>query len=250
MEWRDRGLILSARKHGETSLILEAMTEAHGRHLGVVRGGRSRALRATVQPGDRVGLVWRARLEDHLGMYVVEADAQRAGRLIGSPMALHGLQWMGALLRLLPEREPHGALFAMADALADRLDDPRLAPELFVRFELAALAELGFGLAIDACALTGAHDDLAYVSPKTGRAVARAPAEPWRDRLLALPAFIHAAVGAGAVDAQDLRAGFALTGHFLERDVFAPRGLVAPDCRAAFIAAALALLAPPPHSDR
>lgn len=238
MDWSDSGLILGARKHGETSVILEAMTRAHGRHLGVVRGGRSRAMQAALQPGNRVALVWRARLEDHLGTYSVEPDAMRAGRLIGSPMALHGLQWMGALMRLLPERDPHAGLYEMADALAERLDDPGLAPELMVRFELAALAELGFGLDLESCAATGARDDLAYVSPRSGRAVGRAAGAPWRDRLLPLPAFLRAAAASATVPAADIAAGFGLTGHFLRRDLFEPRGAQEPASRESFIRAA------------
>jgi DNA repair protein RecO (recombination protein O) len=237
MDWSDTGLILAARKHGETSVILEAMTQAHGRHLGVVRGGRSRAMQVALQPGNRVSLAWRARLEDHLGVFSVEPDALRAGRLIGSAMALHGLQWMGALLRLLPERDPHEGVYHMADALAERLDDSALAPELFVRFELAVLGELGFGLDLEECAATGARDELIYVSPKSGRAVGRAAGAPWAERLLTLPGFLHADVDKGQVAKGDLLAGFRLTGHFLERDLFSPRGLAAPDCRQAFIAA-------------
>lgn len=242
MDWSDRGLILGARKHGETSVILEAMTQSHGRHLGVVRGGRSRAMQAALQPGNRVALVWRARLEDHLGVYTVEPDAMRAGRLIGSPMALHGLQWLGALMRLLPERDPHAGLYEMADTLAERLDDPNLAPELMVRFELAVLAELGFGLDLESCAATGAREDLVYVSPRSGRAVGRAAGEPWRDRLLPLPVFLHAAAASAAVPSEDIDAGFRLTGHFLRRDLFEPRGAREPASRESFIRAARAVI--------
>ncbi len=240
MDWSDSGLVLGARKHGETSVILEAMTQAHGRHLGVVRGGRSRAMQAALQPGNRVVLVWRARLEDHLGVYTVEPDALRAGRLIDSPLALHGLHWMGALMRLLPERDPHQDVYAMADALAERLDDSRLAPELMVRFELAVLAELGFGLDLDRCAATGARDDLVYVSPKSGRAVARAAGEPWRDRLLPLPAFLRGPAARVGISKDDISAAFRLTGHFLLRDLFEPRGAQDPASREAFVRAALA----------
>ena len=225
MDWSDRGLVIGVRKHGETSVILEVMTENHGRHLGVVRSGRSRAMQPTLQQGNRLALAWRARLEEHIGAFVVEADDLRAGRLMASQMALQGLHWLSALLRLLPERDPHAGLYAMADALADHLDDPEIAPELFVRFELALLQELGFGLDLSVCAASGVREDLAWVSPKSGRAVARAAGAPWADRLLPLPAFLSEDVTAGAVTAADVEAGLRLTWHFLRRDLFGPRGL-------------------------
>lgn len=226
MDWSDRGLVIGLRKHGETSVILEVMTERHGRHLGVVRAGRSRSMQPTLQQGNSVNLAWRARLEEHMGAFVVEADALRAGRLMTSPMALQGLHWLSTLLRLLPERDPHEGLFAMAEALAETLDDSTLAPELVVRFELALLAELGFGLDLDVCAATGAREDLVYVSPKSGRAVAREVGAPWADRLLPLPAFVADEPGARRLTLDEIEAGLRLTGHFLRRDLFEPRGLM------------------------
>ncbi len=225
MDWSDRGLIIGLRKHGETSVILETMTENHGRHLGVVRSGRSRAMQPTLQLGNSVNLVWRARLEEHMGAFAVEADRLRAGRLMASAMALHGLHWLAALLRLLPERDSHAGLFAMAEATADHLDDPAIAPELMVRFELAILAELGFGLDLESCAATGERGDLAFVSPKSGRAVSRSAGAPWADRLLPLPAFILTEAGEERAPIDDAEAGMRLTGYFLRRDLFEPRGL-------------------------
>lgn len=237
MDWSDEGLVLGTRRHGETSVILELMTAAHGRHLGLVRGGRSRRLAAVLQPGNSVAATWRARLDEHLGSYAVEGLTLRAASLIATPAATFGIQHLAALLRLLPERDPHPALHAAALRIADRLAEPALAAALIVRFELALLADLGFGLDLDACAMTGATYDLAFVSPKTGRAAARAAGAPWADRLLALPAFLVEA--AAPPDGADIRAGFALTGHFLARHVYDPRGVPMPDARAAFIAAAL-----------
>lgn len=227
MDWSDRGLVIGLRKHGETSVILEVMTENHGRHLGVVRSGRSRTMQPTLQQGNSVTVTWRARLEEHIGAFVVEAHDLRAGRLMASPMALHGLHWLAALLRLLPERDPHGRIYEMADALAAHLDDPALAPELVVRFEIALLRELGFGLDLETCALTGAREDLAFVSPRTGRAATRAAGAAWADRLLPLPAFLLADVGETAIGIDALEAGLSLAWHFLQRDLFAPRGLEA-----------------------
>ncbi|MFV0281431.1 MAG: DNA repair protein RecO [Rhodoblastus sp.] len=225
MDWLDRGIVIGLRRHGETSVILEAMTENHGRHLGVVRSGRSRALQPTLQPGNSVSLAWRARLEEHLGAFNVESDCFRAARLMSSPMALQGLHWLAALLRLLPERDPHAGLFAMAEALADHLDDAMLAPELVVRFELAMLAELGFGLDLEVCAATGGREDLVFVSPRSGRAVSRAAGAPWAERLLPLPEFIGQEAGRGKTTFSDMEAGLQLTGYFLRRDLFEPRGL-------------------------
>lgn len=241
MEWRDNGLIIGLRKHGETSVIVELMTRDHGRHLGIVKGGRSKRLQPVLQQGNSLDIVWRARLEEHLGLYQVEDSKTRAARLMGCGMALAGLGHVGDLLRLLPERDPHEGLYAMADALADHLDSADLAPQLMVRFELQVLRELGFGLDMSECAATGARDDLIYVSPKSGRAVSRTAGEPWKDRLLSLPDFLLREFGArDAVSTDDLRHGFRLTGYFLERNVFGPRQLDLPDGRARFLAAALA----------
>jgi len=237
MEWSDEGIVIGVRRHGETSSIVEAMTRGHGRHLGLVRGGRSSRLRPALQPGNTLGLVWRARLDEHLGVFAVEPLALRAGRLIGSALGLAGLGWLGALMRLLPEREPHEALFEALTLIVDRLDDAAVAPALVARLEAQALAECGFALDLDSCAATGSRDDLVYVSPKSGRAVSAAAGAEWRDRLLPLPAFLRG----GEVDAPgptEIADAFRLTGFFLDRDLFAPRGLPLPDSRRAFLAAA------------
>ena len=171
MEWRDEGLIIGARKHGEASTIVEAMTRAHGRHLGLVRGGRSARLRATLQPGNTLGLVWRARLDEHLGSFAVEPLTLRAGRLMDSALALAGINYLAALVRVLPERDPHEGVYEAASLIAEALDDSALAPTLIARFEAQILAECGFQLDLSRCAATGATDHLVYVSPKSGRAV-------------------------------------------------------------------------------
>ena len=236
MEWSDTALVIGGRKHGETSVILEVLTRAHGRHLGIVRGGRSRALQPVLQAGNGVHIVWRARLEEHLGIFAVETLASRAGRYIGSAFALHGLNHLSALLHLLPERDPHAALYDMAETLADHLDDTTLAPDLLVRFELALLSEFGFGLDLDQCVLSGVTVDLAYVSPKTGRAVGREAGAPWQDRLLSLPQFLLCPAGEQQPDAAEIVDAFRLTGHFLEREIFGPRGQPLPAARDRFVA--------------
>ena len=191
MEWRDEGIVIGVRRHGETSAIIETMTRRHGRHLGLVRGGRSSRLRPALQPGNTLGLVWRARLDEHLGVYAVEPLALRAGRLIGSALGLAGIGWLGALMRLLPEREAHESLYEGLALIADRLDDAAVAPALVALIEARILAECGFALDLDSCAATGAREDLIYVSPKSGRAVSAAAGAEWRDRLLPLPAFLR-----------------------------------------------------------
>jgi DNA repair protein RecO (recombination protein O) len=234
MEWRDEGLVLGVQRYGETGVIAELMTPRHGRHRGLVRGGASRRLRPILQPGNSVDVSWRARLDDQLGNYTVEGTVLRAGDVMAQASALDAVNMLGALLRLLPERDPHPPLYAAALVLVDRLTDDAVAPALMVRFELGILAELGFGLDLASCAATGTTDDLVYVSPKSGRAVSRSAGEPYRERLFALPSFLKGE-GSSPPSAADLLACFALTGHFLMRDVFDPRGLPMPDSRRAYI---------------
>jgi DNA repair protein RecO (recombination protein O) len=240
MQWIDDGVVLGARRHGESSVILELMTREHGRHLGLVHGGRSRTLRPVLQTGNTVHATWRARLDEHLGSYQIEGKDARAARFIASPLALYGLATMVALLRFLPERDPHPALYETLTVLVDHLDDADLAPALFVRFELAVLAELGYGLDLSRCAATNATDDLAYVSPKSGRAVSAMAGEPYRDRLLALPAFLTGRSRANRPAPEDVAAGFRLTDFFLRQNVFEPRGEAPPQERARFVALATA----------
>lgn len=235
MEWSDTGTIIGLKPHGENSVILEVMTAGHGRHLGLVRGGRSSKRQAELQPGNAVSLTWRARLDAHLGEYKVELLTSHAARLIEAPVALYGLASIAALLRLLPERDPHPALHEGLMVLIQHLDEPRLAPALVVRFEIAMLAELGFGLDLARCVVTGSSDELSHVSPKSGKAVSRKAAEPYRDRLLPLPAFLSEGQGARMPSATEIVWGFDLTGFFLRRHLYEPRGLAEPPERARLI---------------
>ena len=235
MEWHDEGIIIGGRRYGESSLILEVMTRDHGRHPGLVKGGRSKRMHPLLQPGNAVALTWRARLEEHLGSYAIETTRMRGTELMAAPASLHGLNLLLAHLRLLAEREPHQLLYAAAASLIDLLDRPDVAPAYVVRFELALLAESGFGLDLESCAATGSRDDLVYVSPKSARAVSRQAGAPYRDKLLALPAFLGAD-GHEPVSIADLAAGFRLTGFFLDRNLFAPRGLELPASRESYIA--------------
>jgi DNA repair protein RecO (recombination protein O) len=216
MEWQDEGVLLAARPHGESAAIIEVFTALHGRHAGVVRGGGSRKMAATLQPGTQLAVTWRARLDGHIGAFTVEAIKSRAA-VLSDALALAGLTSACALLQVaLAEREPHPALWAQSIPLMDALADGADWPPLYLRWELNLLEELGFGLDLSRCAVTGSRDDLAYVSPKTGRAVSRAGAGAWADKLLPLP---QGLLGQGPVRADEMRQGLAITGHFLTREL-------------------------------
>ncbi|VIO73697.1 DNA repair protein RecO [Bradyrhizobium ivorense] len=236
MEWTDEGIVLGVRRHGESSAIVELMTREHGRHLGLVRGGASSRMRPLLQPGNSVTAVWRARLDEHLGMYTVEGTKLRAATLLASSHAVYGVTHLAALARLLPERDPHEEIYQMVQWILDDFDDAGTAAVHLIRFELAMLAELGFGLDLENCAATGSTTDLVYVSPKSGGAVSRAAGEPWADRLLPLPAFLREGEGASnSWSEQDLLDGFEITGLFLLRHVLEPRGQGHSDARDGFI---------------
>ena len=235
MQWTDDAIVLGAKRHGEANAILDLMTRAHGRHLGMVRGGTGSRLKPILQPGNGLSATWRARLDEHLGNYTVEPLRLRAADFFASPHAIYGVGHLAALMRLLPERDPHAALYDAFEMLLEHLADARVAAPKVVRFELRLLADLGFGLDLGECAATGTTDDLVYVSPKSGRAVSRDAGAPYADRMLRLPAFLRDPDLHPAADA--LADGFALTGLFLERFVLEPRGLLLHDERAHFIAA-------------
>src|SRR5438034_233962 len=191
MEWIDSGIVLGVRRHGEANAIAELMTRAHGRHLGLVRGGGGSRLRPVLQPGNSVRAAWRARLDEHLGHYTVEGLQLRAAEFLAVAYAVYGVTHLAALCRLLPERDPHPLVHDALAAILEQMDAS--AAMRVVQFELMLLAELGFGLELDACAATGTRADLVYVSPKSGRAVSAQAGEPWRDKLLPLPGFLNGA---------------------------------------------------------
>jgi len=229
MDWSDEGIFLSAKPLGEANAVAELFTLGHGRHLGLVRGGRSRRMRPLLQPGNLLVVTWRARLSEHLGGFTVELIEAHAGHILDDPRALAAIGSLAGLARLLPERDPHPALYAATLRILRAFDDASLWPTLLVRWELQLLQELGFGLDLSECAATGVDADLAYVSPRSGRAVSRDAGQPYCSKLLKLPAFLlNDATPAGE---GDIAAGFALTGHFLERDVLEPHGLTMPQAR-------------------
>ena len=236
MEWTDDGIVLGTRRHGEANAILEVMTRDRGRHLGLVRGGGGSRLRPVLQPGNTVRVVWRARLDEHLGHYAVEPLRMHGASQLAAAHVVYGVIHLSALCRLLPERDPHPDVYDRLADILDHLEDPLAAATQLVRFELQMLAELGFGLDLTSCAATGARSELDYVSPKSGRAVSRGAGAPWQDRLLRLPAFLSDTVTPSLDDIAD---GFALTGFFLARHVLEPRGLAFAEARAGFVAAVL-----------
>jgi DNA repair protein RecO (recombination protein O) len=236
MEWTDEGIVLGVRRHGESSAIVELLTRSHGRHLGLVRGGAGRRMRPLLQPGNSVTAVWRARLDEHLGTYVIEGTRLRAADLLSSSHAVYGVTHLASLARLLPERDPHEDIYEMLERTLDDFDEVGAAAVHLIRFELAMLAELGFGLDLEVCAASGATADLVYVSPKSGGAVSRTAGAPFHDRLLKLPAFLRTGEGGTATWSEDdLRNGFALTGLFLLRNVLEPHGHAHSDAREGFI---------------
>lgn len=230
MEWSDNGIVISVRKHAESNLVLDVFTQAHGRHAGLVRGGGSSRQKGLLQPGNGVALTWRARLSEHLGIFTIEPLKGRAGTLMQDPLALAGLTAACAIASILPEREAHPGLYEGFELLLDQMEDPDIWPVIFVRWELGLLQEMGFGLDLGQCAVTGGREDLTYISPRTGRAVSREAGEPYRDRLFRLPLFFMGSQ-AGPVTMDDVTEGLRITGHFLERHLYtAGRGKL-PDAR-------------------
>ncbi len=229
MFWTDEGVLLAARRHGESSAIVSVFTERHGRHAGLVRGGFGRRARPVYQQGNVLQITWRARLSEQLGAITGELRVPLAARLMADPARLAGLAATCALLETtLPERDPHPALYAVLSAFLEQLvQDPEWL-ERYIRFELALLAELGFGLDLARCAVTGTSEDLIYVSPASGRAVSRNGAGVYADRLLALPPFL---LGRGPADAGQLAAGLRLTGAFLRRHLFDASDRAMPEAR-------------------
>ena len=214
VEWRDQGILLAVRRHGESSSIIEMFTPTRGRHVGVVRGGASRRIAPILQPGAQLDVAWRARLEDHIGNFTVEPVRSRAAQVMSDRQALAGLNAVTSLLSFcLPEREAHPALYQTTETLLDLLGQRALWPLAYLRWELRLLEEMGYALDLSTCAVTGATEGLIYVSPRTGRAVSAAGAGDWSDRLLPLPPVLR---GEGAAEDAEIAQAFRTTGHFLE----------------------------------
>lgn len=229
IEWQDEGILLSARAHGERDVLTSLLTFEHGRHAGLVIAGTSRRLSPMLQPGNRLEVAWKARLEGHLGRFAVEPRRLFASLLLEDALRLAASGAACALVEAaLPEREPHAAIYAALLTLMEHLAANPGWPESFVRFELLLLTELGYGLDLSVCAVTGGTEELVYVSPKTGKAVSREGAGEWADRLLPLPGFL---IGAAPADDAQIGQGLRLAGHFLRRHIFEPADRALPIVR-------------------
>lgn len=230
MEFDEEGFVLAARPYGEAGAIVEVLTASRGRWAAHVAGGASRRLKPILQPGSRVRMRYRARVADQLGSARLEGEGEGASALFDDPLALAALAAAAAVVAgALPEREPHTGVYHAFEALARALAIADIWPAVLVRFEMGLLQELGFGLDLSRCAVTGSADDLVWVSPRTGRAVSAAAGETYRDRLLVLPPFLLAAQGRLAPG--DVGAGLALTGRFLQDCIFAALNRPLPPAR-------------------
>ncbi len=234
MDWIDDAIILHARPYGETSTVLDVLSREHGRHAGLVRGGRSRKLRPVLQAGNVVNIEWRARLPEHLGFFTLELVQPYAARALDDRLALSGIGTLVSLAAMLADRDPHPALFDLAVLVLDHMDNASIWPGLLVRWELRLLAELGAGLDLEQCVVTGTREDLIYVSPKSGSAVSAAAGAPYKDKLLRLPDFLRSA-GDVSHSPGDVADGFAITGHFLERHLLDQRNRPLPIARQDFL---------------
>ena len=237
MDWHDDGIILSAKRHGETSAIVTVLTREHGAHAGLVKGGFSKRQRATVEPGNCVHATWRARLAEHLGNYALESTHAHGAALMDDADRLAAMSAaLGVARAALPEREPHPATLEALEALLDALEHDDIAPDasqwgqLYVRWELGLLSELGFRLDLSHCAATGVAEDLVWVSPKSGRAVSAQAGKPYEAQLLALPRFLRSG-DVGDTDVRDILQGLKLSGYFLERNLFTPHSRTVPQAR-------------------
>lgn len=231
MQWSEEGTVLSLRKHGEANTLLEFFTSQHGRHLGLVRGGRSQRMRSQLQPGNKLIANWRARLPEHLGAFTVEPVELRAAVLMDNPLRLAALSSLCAMAGLIAEREPHEQLYNAFEIVISALENDDVWPALMIRWELGLLEELGFGLDLKTCAATGSDQDLIYVSPKSGRAVSADAGAPYKPKLLTLPAFLSAQFKTDEITAGDIAEGFRLTGYFLQQHIYTPRRLKFPEPR-------------------
>ncbi|HLW26965.1 MAG TPA: DNA repair protein RecO [Kiloniellales bacterium] len=228
IEWRDEAFVLAARPHGEAAAVVQLLTRSHGRHAGLVPGGQGQRMRPVLQPGNAVAAQWRARLAEHLGTMTLELTHGHAGRFLHDPARLEALASAAAIAEaLLPEREPQPGAFEGFAALLEALPSEAWA-ETYVQWELLMLGAVGFGLDLERCAAGGDNDHLAYVSPRSGRAVSLAAGEAYKDRLLALPGFL---VGRGGGGALEIGQGLRLTGFFLEKHIFHPQDRPLPTAR-------------------
>ena len=234
MDWSDDAIVLSTRKYGETSLIANLLTRGHGRHFGLVRGGASRSKRGVFEPGNLVRVNWRARLSDHLGIFQCELTRAVAASHLENRLKLSGLSSICAVCDVaLPEREAYQPIYDSFLILIDTFSDDTLWPTIYVKWELGLLQELGFGLDLSTCAATGKTKNLAFVSPKSGKAVSVEAAGPYKNVLLILPKFLTQSSQKGTIE--DVHQALKLTGYFLNRHAFGTYPGHDPDARTRFV---------------
>jgi DNA repair protein RecO (recombination protein O) len=235
MEWTEPAIVLGARRQGEGSLVVSRLTRGRGAWRGLVRGAARSRSRGLYEPGNRVIADWKARLPEHLGLLRLEPVANVASLAMEDPLLLACLEAATALAEAsLPDRAPHPASYDALALLLQAIEQGRDYASLHLSFEVALLAELGYGLDLAACAVTGETSGLAYVSPRTGRAVSRDAAGTFADRLMVLPRRLGG-MGSGGGEARDVLDGLALTGLFLDRHVFAGLDRAAPAARGRYL---------------
>lgn len=228
MDWSDDAILLSWRPFSETAAIVMVLTREHGRHAGLVPGGVGKAARAALQPGNRLKVVWKARLAEQLGRLTWELTSASGTVWLDDALRLAGVSAACAMAEAaLPERAPHPGAFAGFSALLDAFGEEAW-PSLYAHWELGLLREAGYSLDLTRCAVTGATEDLAYVSPRSGRAVSRQAAGPFRDRLLRLPRFL---LDRSSGSPRDVADALVLTAYFFERHVLGPHGRGLPPAR-------------------
>jgi DNA repair protein RecO (recombination protein O) len=229
MTFSDRGIVLGARAHGETNAVVELFTEEHGRWAGLVYGGQGRKMQPLLQPGNAVLAEWKGRGEG-LGFYALELQKAHAAELIDDSLSLAALLAVTSVAReCLPEREPHAGAFRALSVLVAHLGEVDIWPQLMARWELGLLAELGFGLTLDKCAATGAREELIYVSPRSASAVSREAGEPYKAKMLPLPAFLRDPLAGAAPE--DVIAALKTTGYFIETRILHLSNKPLPEAR-------------------
>lgn len=235
ISWEDDGVVLAARRFGEHDAICTLLTATHGRTAGMVKGGSGKNGRSLLQPGNHVRAAWRARLDSQLGVYTMESIRAFAAEALDSPAALSGVAALCAMAEAaLPEREPHDEVYRQCLHLLEHIGAAGWDAH-YVLWEMTLLRDMGYGLDLGSCAATGVTDDLAYVSPRSGRAVSRAAAAPYLKQVLHLPAFLKDESAELAATPAEIAQGLALTGHFFDLHVFAPHGREAPAARQRFL---------------
>jgi DNA repair protein RecO (recombination protein O) len=235
MEFVDDGVVLSARAHGESAAVADVLTAHHGRWAGLVYGGQGRTKTPLLQPGNGVKATWKGRLDESLGFFTFELTQARAAALMQDRLSLVALTAACAVASAtLPERQTHPRIYHTLRILFDHLDDLEIWPALMARWELGLLAELGFGLTLDKCAATGARENLIYVSPKSACAVSAEAGEPYKDRMLPLPAFLRDAAAEASLS-QAIE-GLKTTGHFIETRILHLSNHELPEARRRLVA--------------